>query len=164
MFCFLKKSSSHLAIFKSNFECVSVFQLHVCTRPYSANSVCALIFPITSHHAPVKIKSHKLGLTAMATFNYSFCLFGVHELSLQVTVISTCSDMTMCSELSEVNAGAIWLLENILLLLCVFFFVVSPPLPGCVIVGFPRVDIWLRLACLSREAQIGRGEGEVTGP
>lgn len=51
-----------------------------------------------------KDKTHELGFAILSTFNYSFCLFGVRELCLQVAVISACNDMTMCSELIELNA------------------------------------------------------------
>lgn len=51
-----------------------------------------------------KDKTHELGLAILSTFNYSFCLFGVRELCLQVAVISACNDMTICSELIELNA------------------------------------------------------------
>lgn len=51
-----------------------------------------------------KDKTHELGFAILSTFNYSFCLFGIRELCLQVAVISACNDMTMCSELIELNA------------------------------------------------------------
>lgn len=106
-----------------------------------------------------KDKTHELGFAILSTFNYSFIWYtwtlppGRCDFSLQWHDYVQWTDWAQC-----------WLLGNLLLLFFFFFFFISPPLLVCVMVGFPRDDIWVCFACLSREAPIGRGEGEVTGP